>query len=123
MTIGEVQPSLSPSMDIQVSSNFERLLFELYDREGPALGRAMASFRRNGQLHVGDDRWKAACELLRGYPLDDAETPNTITQVHRQSAQHLDPHSAIRVAPAPPRIPATHAPVGRVAPLHPVEIP
>jgi threonine synthase len=123
MTIGEVQPSLSPSMDIQVSSNFERLLFELYDREGPALGRAMASFRRNGQLHVGDDRWKAACELFRGYRLDDAETLNAIAEVYRQSGELLDPHSAIGVAAAHACHRDRDVPVVALATAHPAKFP
>src|SRR3546814_4044891 len=123
MTIGEVQPSLSPSMDIQVSSNFERLLFELYDREGSALARAMASFRRDGQLHCCLDRWKAACELFRGDRLDDAETLNAIAEVHRQSGELLDPHSAIGVAAAHACHRARDVPVVALATAHPAKFP
>jgi len=123
MTIGEVHPTLSPSMDIQVSSNFERLLFELYDREGPALARAMASFRRNGQLHVGEARWRKACELFRGYRLDDAETLNAIAEVHRQSGELLDPHSAIGVAAAHACHRDRDVPIVALATAHPVKFP
>ncbi|GIK99870.1 MAG: threonine synthase [Alphaproteobacteria bacterium] len=123
MTIGEVHPTLSPSMDIQVSSNFERLLFELYDREGPALARAMASFRRNGQLNVGEARWRAAGELFRGYRLDDAETLNAIAEVHRQSGELLDPHSAIGVAAAHACHRDRDVPIVALATAHPAKFP
>jgi threonine synthase len=123
MTIGEVEPSLSPSMDIQVSSNFERLLFDLYDREGSALARAMASFRRNGQLHVGEARWRKACELFRGYRLDDNETLNAIAEVHRQSGELLDPHSAIGVAAAHACHRDREVPVVALATAHPAKFP
>src|SRR5262249_51280719 len=68
MAIEGVQPSLSPSMDIQVSSNVERLLFDLYGRDGAALSQAMASFRPNAHLTVGDERWKAAPALFDRHP-------------------------------------------------------
>ncbi|HET7881840.1 MAG TPA: threonine synthase, partial [Acetobacteraceae bacterium] len=50
MTIATVAPTLSPSMDIQVSSNFERLLFELLDRDPAATAAAMAGFRADGKM-------------------------------------------------------------------------
>src|SRR4051812_16465812 len=53
MTIASVTPTYSPSMDIQISSNFERLLFDLYGRDGKALAEAMATFRSTGTLEVG----------------------------------------------------------------------
>ena len=56
MSIATVEPSLSPSMDIQVSSNFERLLFELLDRDPAATAAAMSEFRRTGKMAVPDAR-------------------------------------------------------------------
>jgi threonine synthase len=100
MAIEDVQPSLSPSMDIQVSSNVERLLFDLYDRDGSALAHAMASFRRNGQLAIGDERWKAACAVFDGHRFDDDETLHAIAEILRQTGELVDPHSAIGIAAA-----------------------
>ena len=67
MTIGEVHPTLSPSMDIQVSSNLERLLFEIHGRDGAAISELMARFRAEGTVSVEGDRlelladhWSAA---------------------------------------------------------------
>ena len=57
MSIATVEPSLSPSMDIQVSSNFERLLFELLERDAGATAAAMAEFRRTGKMAVPDAAW------------------------------------------------------------------
>jgi len=54
MSIAPVEPSLSPSMDIQVSSNFERLLFDLNGSSGAAVGEAMRNFRRTGSLPKDD---------------------------------------------------------------------
>ncbi len=130
MAIDAVQPSLSPSMDIQVSSNVERLLFDLYDRDGPALAQAMASFRRNGQLAVGEERWKAARAVFDGYRFDDDETLQAIAGLHRQTGELVDPHSAIGVAAAHS---AEHAgertaergvvPVVALATAHPAKFP
>jgi threonine synthase len=100
MAMAEVEPSLSPSMDIQVSSNVERLLFDLYGRDGAALAHAMASFRRNGQLAIGDERWKAARAVFDGYRFDDAETLHAIAEILRQTGELVDPHSAIGIAAA-----------------------
>ena len=72
MSVRPVEPSLSPSMDIQVSSNFERLLFELLDRDGAATAGAMATFRRDGKMPVSTATWHRARALLHGFRLDDA---------------------------------------------------
>jgi threonine synthase len=123
MAIEEVHPSLSPSMDIQVSSNIERLLFDLYGRDGPALAQAMASFRRNGQLAVGDERWKATRAVFDGYRFDDAETVQAIAGVHRQTGELVDPHSAIGIAAAHAAARDHGGPVIALATAHPAKFP
>jgi threonine synthase len=100
MTIGEVQPSLSPSMDIQVSSNFERLLWELKGRDGAAVASALAEFRKTGTLPVADREWAAAKTLFSAYAASDEETLATIRQWHRATGEVLDPHSAVAVRAA-----------------------
>jgi threonine synthase len=102
MTLGEVFPTISPSMDIQVSSNFERLLFDLHDRDGAALAEMMAAFRRDGTLKIDEARWKAARELFDGARLDDDQTRATIADTYHRTGELLDPHSAIGVATAHP---------------------
>ena len=66
-----VEPSLSPSMDIQVSSNFERLLFEPLDRNAEATATAMQGFRQTGRMAVPDAAWHRARTVLHGFRLDD----------------------------------------------------
>src|SRR5690606_36043243 len=94
------QPTLSPSMDIQVSSNFERLLFDLYGREGVRVADAVAEFRRSGRLTVGENCWRCAAELFHAESLSDEETLAVIAQEHAATGELLDPHTAIGVAAA-----------------------
>jgi threonine synthase len=123
MAIEPVRPSLSPSMDIQVSSNVERLLFDLYDRDGAALGQAMASFRRNGQLAVGEERWRAARAVFDGHRFDDAETLQAIAGVYRQTGELVDPHTAIGIAAAHAAGGVDDTAVVAVATAHPAKFP
>jgi threonine synthase len=120
MTARAVEPSLSPSMDIQVSSNFERLLFELMDRDAPATAALMRDFRQTGRMPVPDAAWKKATALFRGLALDDAETEAAIRRIHAATGYLADPHSAIGIEAA--RI-AGVSPVIAMATAHPAKFP
>ena len=100
MEIGDVVPTLSPSMDIQVSSNFERLIFDLLGRDGVAVGAAMGSFRQSGRLDLGGDGLRRMRAVFDAFRVDDDATLATIATVYRESGALLDPHSAIGVAAA-----------------------
>jgi threonine synthase len=100
MTIGTVEPSLSPSMDIQVSSNFERLLFELKGRDGAAVAAAVKTFRATGTLPASEAEWQAARRVFSGCRIDDAATTRSIAETWRSTGELLDPHSAVAVAAA-----------------------
>ncbi|MBL4720788.1 MAG: threonine synthase [Alphaproteobacteria bacterium] len=95
-----VKPTISPSMDIQISSNFERLLFDLYDRDGGLLNEAMEKFRTEGRLAVGDNRWQQVKSLFVARRIDDARTREEIDRVYKETGELIDPHSAIGVAAA-----------------------
>jgi len=95
MSIQGVQPTLSPSMDIQVSSNFERLLFELYHRDGNAVAVAMKQFRAQGKLSVGEDRLNLARANFSAARFNDEETLAEIREVHEKTGYVMDPHTAI----------------------------
>src|SRR5271167_5054402 len=82
MSMAPVQPSLSPSMDIQVSSNFERLLFELLNRDAAATEATMLAFRRSGRMTVPDAAWQRARALFHGFTLDDPGTEAEIRRLH-----------------------------------------
>ena len=95
-----VEPSLSPSMDIQVSSNFERLLFELLGRDGDAVREMMNSFATTGRFDVAQDILDKAHELFSGFRLDDEGIVAEIKATQDAHGMVLDPHSAVGVAAA-----------------------
>ena len=94
-----VTPSLSPSMDIQVSSNFERLLFELLDRDGAAVAAIMARFADTGTFALPDHVMRMARDFFSAYRLDD---DGTLAEIATSAAggMLLDPHSAVGVSAA-----------------------
>ena len=100
MTIAPVLPSLSPSMDIQVASNFERLLFELKGCNSAAVATALRAFRQTGALPADEQAWRRAKRLFSGHKVDDGLTLATITAVHARSGILIDPHTAVAVAAA-----------------------
>ncbi len=95
MTAAGVVPTLSPSMDIQISSNFERLLFEAVSRDGAAVTRHMDQFKQSGSYTVEPKAHAAMLTLFSGHRLDDAGTLKFIGEVHKASGYVLDPHSAV----------------------------
>src|SRR6185437_31325 len=123
MSVRDVEPSLSPSMDIQVSSNFERLLFELLDRDPEATATAIREFRENGHMAVPDMAWRRATRLFHGFSCDDPATEAEIRRLHAASGYLADPHSAIGIAAAR-ALPCGHGvPMVAVATAHPAKFP
>ncbi|WP_142847801.1 threonine synthase [Telmatospirillum sp. J64-1] len=98
MVIEGVEPSISPSMDIQVSSNFERLLFDYVDREGATVDAMMKEFRETGRMEMPQGGWRALCQLFEGRRYDDDATRTRIAGLYRDSGELLEPHSIIGVA-------------------------
>jgi threonine synthase len=123
MTVRGVEPSLSPSMDIQVSSNFERLLFELLDRDADATAAAMAAFHTLGHMPVPAAAWHRARALFHGFRLDDAGTLAEIGRLHAASGYLADPHSAVGIAAARAHPCPAGAPMVAVATAHPAKFP
>jgi threonine synthase len=124
MSIAAVEPSLSPSMDIQVSSNFERLLFELLGRDAAATRSIMERFRAEGRMPVPDSAWQAARAQFHGFALDDPHSLQEIRRLHREAGYLADPHTAIGTAAAralPPADPAV--PIVTAATAHPAKFP
>ena len=123
MTARPVAPSLSPSMDIQVSSNFERLLFELLDRDPAATAATMRAFRETGAMPVPQAAWWSATSLLRAHAVDDAATLDEMRRLHA-GGYLADPHTAVATAAARARAPADPSlPIIVVATAHPAKFP
>ena len=125
MAITAVEPSLSPSMDIQVSSNFERLLFELKGCNGSAISEAMRLFRESGCLPEDAQVWHAARGLFSAHRVDDTRTMQTIAETYARSGMLIDPHSAVAVAAARAELGASDsgAPMVAFACAHPAKFP
>lgn len=123
MKVTGVTPSLSPSMDIQISSNLERLLFDLYKRNGAKLAAAMSAFRKSGRFAAPKPGWPAVKRLFSGFSLDDAGTLKTMRELHRRTGMLIDPHSAIGIAAAEAMRRDKSIPVVALATAHPAKFP
>ncbi len=123
MSIVPVEPSLSPSMDIQVSSNFERLLFELLERDGAATARAMTAFRQTGRMDITESVWRRCRGVFHGFRLDDAGTVAEISRLHDSAGYLADPHTAIGVAAARANRPGHGVTTVAMATAHPAKFP
>ncbi|GGC08014.1 threonine synthase [Marivita lacus] len=116
-----VTPSISPSMDIQVSSNFERALFDAYDRDGNAVAQLMNELKAGG-FHVS----QGAMDVLRDHydsgRVSEDETLATIRQAQDHMGELLCPHSAIGVAVAEAQR-DPNVPMITLATAHPAKFP
>ena len=123
MSAGEVEPSLSPSMDIQTSSNFERFLFELLDRDAEAVRAKMASYKQSGAYDVTDAQMARAREIFRAARCNDEQTAALIGTFYEESGYLIDPHTAVglHAARAADGDPAT--PMVALACAHPAKFP
>lgn len=118
---GEVTPTAAPSMDIQVSSNFERLLFDLSGRDGAAISAMMAEFDAKRQLAIPGDMRSAAASLFTSARIDPDAMAMTMRWAHDRGGQTIDPHSAIGLAAARQLDIASDIPVVTLATAHPAK--
>ena len=96
-----VIPTLSPSMDIQVSSNFERLLFEMNNRDGGATTEQLNRFRQSGKLSVEPDQYaKWIAPTFRAHRANNDETLAVMKRIYVESGMLVDPHTAVGIASA-----------------------
>ncbi|QGG96984.1 threonine synthase [Actinomarinicola tropica] len=98
MSISEVHATLSPAMDIQVSSNLERLLFELVGHDGAQIAELMARFRGEGTVTFPSELLDAVSESFSGFRVDDDETTAEIRRTYDETGLVIDPHTAVGVA-------------------------
>ncbi len=115
-----VQPSISPSMDIQVSSNFERALFDAYGRDGGAVTALMTDLK-SGSFHISQGALHLLRDTFASGRVSEDETRTTIARVHAQTGEVLCPHSAVGVQVAEQHLGAT--PMITLATAHPAKFP
>ncbi len=124
----DVVASISPSMDIQVASNFERLLFELHGRDGDSVRALIGSLDQGGGFDVAADKLDLARELFSGRRVDDNRTLECMARVWLQCGALIDPHSAAGVAAAEEVIQEKNGAAGQgaivcLATAHPAKFP
>jgi threonine synthase len=101
MDMVPVVPTLSPSMDIQVSSNFERLLFDMNNRDGGATTEQLNRFRQTGKLSVEPDQFaKWIAPTFRAHRASNDETLAVMKRIYGESGMLVDPHTAVGIASA-----------------------
>ena len=124
MSTRPVVPSLSPSMDIQVSSNFERLLFEINGRDGGQTAEQLQRFRAAGSLSVEPDQWAEYVDgVFVAERLDDTETLDVIRSTYELTGMLIDPHTAVGVGAARRVQPSIGGPIVTMATAHPAKFP
>lgn len=117
-----VAQTTSPSMDIQISSNFERLLFEAHGRDAAAVRGLMDSLKQSGGFTIAEQPLSAIRQTFSAGRSDVAETAATIKSVLESDGYLLDPHSAIGVKVAREKASGT-APMVVLATAHPAKFP
>ncbi|WP_108791610.1 threonine synthase [Erythrobacter sp. Alg231-14] len=122
-----VTATITPSMDIQVSSNFERLLFDLGGRDGAAMAAQMHGFDDTQSMTLTDAQRNGAHDLFMGVRADQDQTARAMQIAHQSSGQIIDPHTAVGLSAAHSAIdddsidPLT--PVITLATAHPAKFP
>ncbi|WP_419816759.1 threonine synthase [Glacieibacterium sp.] len=118
-SVGTVEPTAAPSMDIQVSSNFERLLFELHHRDGASLAQAMQGFETSRRMQLDDGQRSQAAELLTAARIDADGMALSLRWAKERCGQVIDPHTAIGLAAA--HIQPGDEPIVTLATAHPAK--
>ena len=115
-----VTPTAAPSMDIQVSSNFERLLFDLAGRDGAAITGMMAGFDTDRKLDLSPAMVAEAAKLFAGARVDPDTMAMTMRWAYEHAGQVIDPHTAIGLAAAR-QLADGDVPVVTLATAHPAK--
>ena len=97
MEIQDVKPSTSPAMDIQVSSNFERLLFDLSAKDGSWVAAAMDEFRSTGSMKLPESLAKHLRDWFDADQASEAQVEQEISDLYEIQKEFLDPHTAVGV--------------------------
>ena len=122
-SVGSVVATAAPSMDIQVSSNFERLLFDMHDRDGTALAGAMRGFESERRLAIPEAHRAGTAQLLASERVAPEEMALAMRRTAAEAAMLIDPHTAIGLAAARSAGLPADVPVVTLATAHPAKFP
>jgi len=95
--VGDVHPTISPSMDIQVASNFERYLYYLVDQDPGVVRSLMERMAREGRLSVSEDQRQQVAGTFSAVAVSEQETLDQIRSTYQATGYILDPHTAVGV--------------------------
>src|SRR5690349_12923096 len=118
---GTVTPTAAPSMDIQVSSNFERLLFDVGGRDGAALAEQMCGFEASKAMRLTNAQREGAAALFASARADATEMAQAMAWAYRECGEVIDPHTAIGLHAARAVGIAPEIPVVTMATAHPAK--
>ncbi|WP_426421341.1 threonine synthase [Bradyrhizobium genosp. A] len=121
--VREVHATASPSMDIQISSNFERLLFEAGKRDAASVRRLMDSLKQSGRFVLPDATLAAIREEFDAGRADETETAAAIRAAWREAGELVDPHTAVALAVADRDTTDTTVPNIVLSTAHPAKFP
>ena len=119
----DVIPTASPSMDIQVSSNFERLLFDAYGRDAHAIAALMGSLAQSRRFAVSSDALKTMRALFTADRADEQESAATMRAWMREAGYCVDPHTAVGLAVAEKETRDPSVPMVVLSTAHPAKFP
>jgi threonine synthase len=119
----DVVSTTSPSMDIQVSSNFERLLFDAYDRDASAVRAVMGSLAQSRRFQVSSQALKKMRALFTADRASEQESAATIRAWMREAAYCVDPHTAVGLAVAEKEARDPSVPMVVLSTAHPAKFP
>jgi threonine synthase len=123
MELRDVKPTFSPSMDIQISSNFERLLFEIYGRNGSLVEKVFHELRTARSLSVDEENLIEIQNKWLSQKVNDQETLETISKIADEFDYLIDPHTAVGLKTAESFMSELDAPTISLATAHPSKFP
>ena len=121
-SIGAVHPTLSPSMDIQVASNFERYLYYLCGQDPARVRSAFSDFAKTGRMAFSPAERSQVLSDFRSLSVDDAAIIDEIRAFHAATGYVLDPHTAVGVR-AGRELKESQVPMICLATAHPAKFP
>ncbi|SNB65082.1 threonine synthase [Arboricoccus pini] len=118
-----VVPTMSPSMDIQVASNFERLLLDLEGNDAGGVRRRMASFAQSGEFEVDHGSLERVSTFMKGGSASERATAAMIANTHERTGELVDPHTAVALHVAELHMPPKGVPMISLSTAHPAKFP